>query len=69
MIPGPMLYGMIIDRACKVWMPTCTGRGACLLYDTTMYRLLLHGTTAGIQVRAGVWIHSTANKARSHGMF
>ncbi|CAH1774640.1 unnamed protein product [Owenia fusiformis] len=47
-IPGPMLYGMMIDSTCKFWESTCEGGQFCLLYDFRLFRLLLHGVTVGV---------------------
>eukprot|EP00058_Branchiostoma_floridae_P006556 XP_002592044.1 hypothetical protein BRAFLDRAFT_79633 [Branchiostoma floridae] len=32
-IPGPIVYGSLIDRACLLWNETCDQKGACLVYD------------------------------------
>ncbi|CAH1238380.1 SLCO4C1 [Branchiostoma lanceolatum] len=34
-IPGPIVYGSLIDRACLLWNESCDQRGACLMYDNT----------------------------------
>ncbi|XP_078702733.1 solute carrier organic anion transporter family member 4C1-like isoform X1 [Branchiostoma floridae x Branchiostoma belcheri] len=34
-IPGPILYGSLIDRACLLWNESCDQKGACLVYDNT----------------------------------
>ncbi|XP_066301944.1 solute carrier organic anion transporter family member 4C1-like [Branchiostoma lanceolatum] len=35
-IPGPILFGALVDRSCLLWGQTCGSgdRGACLLYDS-----------------------------------
>uniref|UniRef100_A0A1A9ZK73 Solute carrier organic anion transporter family member n=1 Tax=Glossina pallidipes TaxID=7398 RepID=A0A1A9ZK73_GLOPL len=38
LIPGPIVYGRIIDSTCLVWTKTCTGTGNCQLYDQTTFR-------------------------------
>lgn len=32
-IPGPILFGVIIDSTCLQWQETCGERGACWLYN------------------------------------
>eukprot|EP00057_Strongylocentrotus_purpuratus_P028748 XP_011683222.1 PREDICTED: solute carrier organic anion transporter family member 4A1-like [Strongylocentrotus purpuratus] len=32
-IPGPIIFGAIIDSTCLQWQETCGERGACWLYD------------------------------------
>lgn len=38
-IPGPLLFGNVIDRSCLVWQTTCERSGSCLYYNN---RLLAH---------------------------
>nr|XP_034984078.1 solute carrier organic anion transporter family member 1B3-like [Zootoca vivipara] len=38
-IPAPVYFGAVIDRACLKWASSsCGKRGACMLYDATVYR-------------------------------
>ena len=32
-IPGPVLFGIFIDKTCDLWESTCQGQGNCLVYD------------------------------------
>ncbi|XP_052832463.1 solute carrier organic anion transporter family member 4A1 [Octopus bimaculoides] len=32
-LPGPLLIGTIIDRACSVWQSTCEGDSSCWIYN------------------------------------
>jgi len=32
-IPGPVLFGSFLDRACILWEPSCDEHGSCLLYN------------------------------------
>lgn len=32
-IPGPIVYGALLDRSCTLWRQNCGERGSCLLYD------------------------------------
>lgn len=47
MIPGPILYGWIIDSTCLVWTYKCGRLGNCQLYDRRKFRLLMNGTGLG----------------------
>lgn len=46
-IPGPILYGAIIDSACLVWDETCGNKGNCWLYHKDNFRLYLNVTAVG----------------------
>lgn len=38
LIPGPIIFGRIIDSTCLVWTQTCNGTGNCQLHDQTKLR-------------------------------
>ena len=40
-MPGPVLFGIFIDKTCDLWETTCKGDGNCLVYDnkTLSYEL------------------------------
>ncbi|XP_068162846.1 solute carrier organic anion transporter family member 1C1-like [Antennarius striatus] len=43
-IPAPIYFGALIDTTCLKWsIKTCGGRGACRIYDSTMYRIIFLG--------------------------
>jgi hypothetical protein len=44
-IPGPILFGKVIDLTCWLWQDSCDGQGACLYYDNRRmsYNLLAIG--------------------------
>lgn len=45
LIPGPILYGRIIDSTCLVWTEQCSGsRGNCQLYDQKKFRYYVNLT-------------------------
>lgn len=45
LIPGPILYGRIIDETCIVWSEHCSGRrGNCQLYDQKLFRYYINLT-------------------------
>ncbi|KAK9505169.1 hypothetical protein O3M35_009279 [Rhynocoris fuscipes] len=38
-IPGPILFGIIIDSTCLIWDNNCGQKGNCWLYDKTAFRI------------------------------
>ncbi|XP_035689314.1 solute carrier organic anion transporter family member 4C1-like [Branchiostoma floridae] len=44
-IPGPIMFGALVDRSCLLWGQTCGERGACLLYDTANMSSYLFSAT------------------------
>lgn len=61
LIPGPILYGRIIDETCIVWSEHCSGRkGNCQLYDQKLFRYYINLTafcltTVGVFFDFLVW--------------
>ncbi len=45
-VPGPMIFGYLVDSACLLWEKTCSGTGECLFYDNNTLRLQTHGVPA-----------------------
>ncbi|XP_065073766.1 solute carrier organic anion transporter family member 74D [Ochlerotatus camptorhynchus] len=44
LIPGPIIYGRIIDSTCLVWTEECGKRGNCQLYDQRLFRYYINLT-------------------------
>ncbi|WAR16347.1 SO1C1-like protein, partial [Mya arenaria] len=42
-MPGPVVFGAIIDGTCTLWKYTCGERQSCLLYDIVFFRNAVHG--------------------------
>ncbi|XP_074656444.1 solute carrier organic anion transporter family member 4A1-like [Tubulanus polymorphus] len=42
-IPGPIVFGALMDNACSVWQSKCAEKGACWLYDTLQMSLTIFG--------------------------
>ncbi|KAH8267512.1 hypothetical protein KR018_006415 [Drosophila ironensis] len=42
LIPGPIMFGRLIDSTCLVWAKTCNGNGNCQLYDQSRFRYSLN---------------------------
>ncbi|XP_064481005.1 solute carrier organic anion transporter family member 4A1-like isoform X1 [Ornithodoros turicata] len=52
-IPGPILFGYLIDKSCILWQDTCEGQGACAIYENglmgmNIFRLMILVKTASI---------------------
>jgi Organic Anion Transporter Polypeptide (OATP) family len=61
LIPGPILFGRIIDSTCLVWTEQCSGRrGNCQFYDQRLFRYYINLTafcltTIGVFFDILVW--------------
>lgn len=42
-VPCPIVYGAVVDNACLIWKQTCGEKGACMLYDSNIFRMFYHG--------------------------
>lgn len=50
-LPGPVLFGFVIDHACLLWEQKCDGStGACLHYDNQQMAWLLLAVCAACKV-------------------
>ncbi|RZF47269.1 hypothetical protein LSTR_LSTR004978 [Laodelphax striatellus] len=47
-IPGPILYGYIIDSTCTIWDETCGEKGNCWLYNREDFRFRVNITAAAL---------------------
>lgn len=62
LIPGPIIYGRIIDSTCKIWNQNCGERGNCQLYDQDLFRYYvnltaLSLTSVGVLFDVLVWYY------------
>ena len=48
LIPGPILYGWIIDSTCQVWSYKCGERGNCQLYNKDAFRYYMNVIAMGL---------------------
>lgn len=46
LIPGPILYGTIIDQSCLLWEYSCGNRGNCWHYDKEKFRYVFNAAAA-----------------------
>ncbi|XP_055326118.1 solute carrier organic anion transporter family member 74D-like [Sitodiplosis mosellana] len=63
LIPGPIIFGVVIDSTCLVWGYKCGRRGNCQLYDPIKFRYFLHSSAAvftflGAFFDLLVWYHA-----------
>lgn len=42
LIPGPIIFGRIIDSTCLIWNNKCGQQGNCILYDPIKFRYYVH---------------------------
>ncbi|ERL86177.1 hypothetical protein D910_03590 [Dendroctonus ponderosae] len=47
-VPCPIVYGAVVDSACRIWKMACGEKGACGLYDSDTFRMFYHGTTGAL---------------------
>ncbi|XP_066269003.1 solute carrier organic anion transporter family member 4A1-like isoform X1 [Branchiostoma lanceolatum] len=51
-LPGPVIFGYIIDQACVLWQDSCGEVGACVVYDSSKLGLYLFVSSVGIRLLA-----------------
>lgn len=44
LIPGPIIFGRIIDNTCLVWTQKCNNQGRCQLYNQKDFRYYVNFT-------------------------
>ncbi|BFZ11248.1 hypothetical protein BsWGS_14287 [Bradybaena similaris] len=49
-LPGPVIFGYVVDTACILWEKTCTFVGACALYDIELFRFRYHLLIFGLNL-------------------
>ncbi|XP_046422580.1 solute carrier organic anion transporter family member 74D [Neodiprion fabricii] len=50
LIPGPIIYGTVIDSTCLIWNDSCGERGNCWFYHKDDFRYLLNVSAIGFIV-------------------
>ncbi|XP_024880200.1 solute carrier organic anion transporter family member 4C1 [Temnothorax curvispinosus] len=50
LIPGPIIFGAIIDSTCLIWEESCGTRGNCWFYHRDNFRFLVNISAAGFTV-------------------
>ncbi|XP_022082621.1 solute carrier organic anion transporter family member 2A1-like [Acanthaster planci] len=51
-IPGPVIFGAMIETQCSYWQESCQETGECLLYDRPGLRLVMVGLTTAFRLLA-----------------
>lgn len=50
LIPGPIIYGAIIDSTCLIWEESCGTRGNCWFHHRENFRYMVNITSAGFSI-------------------
>ncbi|CAH1772289.1 unnamed protein product [Owenia fusiformis] len=50
-VPGNILFGAALDRACVLWSTTCSGRGSCSTYDN--FNMAVYMSVIGVCFKFG----------------
>ncbi|XP_034186309.1 organic anion transporting polypeptide 33Ea [Osmia lignaria lignaria] len=50
LIPGPIIYGAIIDSTCLIWEESCGTKGNCWFHHGKNFRYLVNVTSAGFSI-------------------
>lgn len=53
-LPGPIVFGHLLDSTCVWWSELCGIRGECLLYDIKDMRIKIHVLTVSLRFLSGV---------------
>ncbi|KAL1440380.1 hypothetical protein MTO96_009425 [Rhipicephalus appendiculatus] len=72
-IPGPILFGYLIDRSCILWEGTCNGgSGACAIYENSAMGMNLFRTMLSVKSASIVFFFcaslSTKRKSSSRSV-
>ncbi|XP_059481796.1 solute carrier organic anion transporter family member 74D-like isoform X2 [Neocloeon triangulifer] len=54
-IPGPIVFGYLIDLSCLVWGQTCGKPGNCWIYDVQRLRYLVNIPIVGLLFFGSLW--------------
>lgn len=55
LIPGPIIFGRIIDNTCVLWNYKCGRRGDCQLYNPVKFRVDVHTASAIFIILAAIF--------------
>ena len=54
-IPGPVLYGSVIDSTCELWGESTSGKStSCSVYNNDAFRWRLHGLTVIFMILSSI---------------
>jgi len=69
-IPGPLVFGLVIDDACLLWQTTDGAVGSCLVYDNYAFSRAMIGLaflgkgTAFVFAVLAWWVHAPSADAK-----
>ncbi|KAF2357631.1 Organic anion transporter polypeptide OATP [Trinorchestia longiramus] len=49
-VPGPIVYGAVIDKACLLWSESSTSTGACVVYDNYAFGRYIFALSTTVKV-------------------
>ena len=62
---APICFGFIIDTTCLIWNTSCSGQGACALYNAKNMRLRYYGVFLASRIAALLFVIFAYRKART----
>ncbi|XP_074652726.1 solute carrier organic anion transporter family member 4C1-like [Tubulanus polymorphus] len=51
-IPGPILFGVVMDSSCLLWQDKCDEKGSCMIYDSYLMSISMYGLGIGVGIVA-----------------
>ena len=69
-IPGPVFYGFLLDKGCRLWQLTCCDEGNCWEYDGNHMSYSLFGASFALKIMSFIffflsWRFFKADHAKS----
>lgn len=49
-IPGPVIWGALIEKSCVLFQESCGKTGNCVVYDTDKFRITYYGNVLFIKL-------------------
>uniref|UniRef100_A0A0B7BDA8 Solute carrier organic anion transporter family member n=2 Tax=Arion vulgaris TaxID=1028688 RepID=A0A0B7BDA8_9EUPU len=49
-LPGPVVFGILVDSVCMLWRTTCSTTGACSLYNIELFRVRFNALSIGLSI-------------------
>lgn len=49
-VPGPIIFGAMIDASCILWQDECGEKGSCWVYDSSGMSVRIVGLVAALKV-------------------
>ncbi|ESO98534.1 hypothetical protein LOTGIDRAFT_174219 [Lottia gigantea] len=58
-LPGPIVFGKLVDRVCMIWDSSCNSVGNCVLYSLPDFRYVFNGLICGFELSAVIFLTIT----------